>query len=97
MTKLNPTHQESTQFLKNLGKRLRYLRSRQAWSQQQLAYESGLATASMGAIERGEVNTTLDSLLKLSQALGLTLSQLLTGTEPGFYKQRSQQRQISRK
>lgn len=35
----------------------------------------------MGAIERGERNLTIVSVLTVAKALGMTLSQLLSGVE----------------
>ncbi len=35
----------------------------------------------MGTIERGESNLSFSNLLKVSKALGVTLSQLLSGLE----------------
>src|SRR5436190_17155403 len=72
---------EAKEVHKKLGQRIRELRMQKGWSQEQLAHESGLGRASMGAIERGEVSIRLSSLLKLSNALGITGSELLKGTE----------------
>ena len=66
---------------KKLGHRIRYLRKQKGWTQEQLAYESGLGPASMGAIERGEVSVRFANLLRLSQVLDITLSELLKGTD----------------
>ena len=49
---------------KKLGQRIRELRMQKGWSQEQLAHESGLGRASMGAIERGEVSIRLSSLFE---------------------------------
>jgi transcriptional regulator with XRE-family HTH domain len=72
---------EVQKFQKSLGRRICDVRRQKGWTQEQLAHESGLGRASMGAIERGEVSVRISSLLSLSQALGLPISELTKGIE----------------
>ena len=62
-----------------LGERVRRLREQRGWSQEGFAHEGGLGRSFAGAIERGEKDIRLSTLIKLAKALGVTLSQLLKG------------------
>jgi transcriptional regulator with XRE-family HTH domain len=61
---------------KELGSRVRALRQKKGWSQEGLAHESGLARSFTGAIERGEKDVRLSTLVKLANTLKLPVSQL---------------------
>ena len=53
-----------------VGKRIRELRKAEGWTQTELAAKVGdLNYRYIGAVERGEVNTTVDTLQKIAQAL----------------------------
>ena len=62
-----------------LGERVRQLREARGWSQEGFAHEGGLGRSFAGAIERGEKDIRLTTLIKLARALGVSLSQLLKG------------------
>lgn len=64
-----------------LGERVRRLREARGWSQEGFAHEGGLGRSFAGAIERGEKDIRLSTLLKLARALGVSLSQLLKGID----------------
>jgi len=64
-----------------LGERVRRLREARGWSQEGFAHEGGLGRSFAGAIERGEKDVRLSTLLKLARALGVSLSQLLKGID----------------
>ena len=51
------------------------------FSQEAFADHCGVHRTFMGTIERGETNLSFKNLAKLSAALGITLSQLLSGVE----------------
>lgn len=54
--------------------RLREVRKKQRYSQQLLAKESGVSRATIIGIETGRIqNTTSDTLMKLANALGVTV------------------------
>ncbi len=61
---------------KNLGLRVRALRERRNWSQEDLAHESGLARSFTGAIERGEKDLRLSTLTKLANTFKISVAQL---------------------
>jgi transcriptional regulator with XRE-family HTH domain len=64
-----------------LGQRVRELRKRKGFSQEAFADATGVHRTWMGAIERGERNLSFHNLVLISKALGITLSQLLSGME----------------
>ena len=57
------------------------LRRSKELSQEALAFEAGLHRTFVGNIERGLKNTTILTLLMISQSLGVTVSELLRGLE----------------
>ncbi len=64
-----------------LAQRLRLLRTLRGWSQETLAEQAGLHRTYISGIERGERNLGLDNLDKLAQAFGVTVVELLTGSQ----------------
>jgi len=72
---------EVPEILKALGQRIRELRAKQGYSQESFADLCGVHRTFMGTIERGESNLSFQNLVKVSQALGITLSQLVSGVE----------------
>lgn len=65
------------EFLKKLGDRVVKLRKERKMSQQDLAYAIGWDKPNLRKIEKGRVNVTVKSLLLLSEALGLSLQELM--------------------
>lgn len=61
------------------GKQVRNLRREHDWSQEDLADNSGVHRTYIGAIERGEQNVSIDNIIKLAKALGVSLEQLFKG------------------
>ena len=64
---------------KALGSRIRDLRHKRGWSQEEFADICGIHRSHMGEIERGETNLTLSTLLVISQKLEVTISALFKG------------------
>ena len=60
-----------------LARTLREHRQRRGWSQERLASTAGLDRSYVGDIERGAVSPTLQTLEKLSAALGIPASELI--------------------
>lgn len=67
--------------LRTLGLRIRDLRSHRGFSQEAFADIAGVHRTYMGHLERGEKNLSFLSMLKVANALGISLSELLTGVE----------------
>ncbi|WP_413165136.1 helix-turn-helix domain-containing protein [Capilliphycus salinus ALCB114379] len=66
---------------KKLGNNIRKLRIQQGLSQEQLAEKADLHRTYIGAIERGERNVSLDNIVAIAHALGVSASQLLDGVD----------------
>ncbi|MCW2951531.1 MAG: transcriptional regulator, family [Conexibacter sp.] len=60
-----------------LGAAVRELRARNAISQEELGFRAGLHRNYVGAIERGEINPTFRTLLRLTGGLDVRLSALV--------------------
>lgn len=56
-------------YLKALGKQLKKLRKEQGFTQQQLAFESGLELSQISRIERGIINTSISQLFIICKTL----------------------------
>jgi transcriptional regulator with XRE-family HTH domain len=70
-------------LLKELGQRIRHLRDARKWSQEEFAHVAGFHRTYIGQIERGEKNLSFMNLAKVSNVLGVTMSELLSGLEDG--------------
>ena len=62
----------------DFGKQLRNLRHSKKMSQEELAFKAGISTAHLGQIERAEKNPTLETVAKLSDALGVSLAEMFS-------------------
>lgn len=61
----------------SLGRRIKEERLKLNMTQEQLAEEVNLSTSYVGQIERGERKLTLDSLVNITNCLGVTVDYLL--------------------
>ncbi len=61
---------------KAVGQRIRNYRTQKGLSQEKLAELSGCHPTYIGQLERGEKNATLESIERIANALGITLSKL---------------------
>lgn len=68
-----------SQSLEELGKRIRQLRAKKGFSQENFAAHAGLDRSYMGAIERGQRNITFFVLCQISAALDCDVSKLTKG------------------
>ena len=62
---------------KLVGERIRQLRKERKLSQEELGYKSDLHYTHIGAIERGEKNWSIDTLVKVAGGLHATINDLL--------------------
>ncbi|NQX46408.1 helix-turn-helix transcriptional regulator [Paenibacillus tritici] len=69
---------EEQQFLNALGKKIKQLRLGKDWSQERLGFKSNLDRTYIGGIERGERNLTVLNLKKIADALGVSVSFILS-------------------
>jgi transcriptional regulator with XRE-family HTH domain len=65
-----------------VAQNVRVLRLMRGWSQEALADAAELDRSYIGDIERAERNVSLDSLERLAQAFGLTLTDLIREPDP---------------
>lgn len=72
----------SASILKFLGSRIRDTRKSQGQSQEQLAEVSGLHHTYIGAVERGERNISIKSLLKITNALKISMGEVFESVDP---------------
>ncbi len=63
------------------GSRVRDLRKKRGWTQEQLAEAAGRHWTYIGGIERGERNITLQVVADIARALDVDIKELFRGTE----------------
>ena len=66
-----------------MGVRIRYYRERAHLTQMDLAEKADMHHTYIGQLERGEKNATLESIAKITRALGIPLSRLLEKIDDG--------------
>ncbi len=64
-------------LLKEFGDRIRYLRTQENLSQEQLSYITGFHRTYIGMIERGERNISLTNMAVFAKAFKLTVDELI--------------------
>ena len=64
-------------FIKAFGENLRSIRNDKKISQENLSYEADIPVSQIGRIERGEINTTISTILVLAIALKIQPKELL--------------------
>lgn len=62
----------------SLGQEIKKYRQRLGISQEELSFRAGINTAHLGQIERAEKNPTIETVSRIAEALGITLSQLFS-------------------
>jgi transcriptional regulator with XRE-family HTH domain len=67
------------QIQRDLGERIRKLRTGRGWSQEEFAGISGLHRTYIGAVERGEKNLTISTMHTLAKTLDTSIAQLFRG------------------
>ncbi|MEI3791594.1 MULTISPECIES: helix-turn-helix domain-containing protein [unclassified Chryseobacterium] len=63
--------------LQNIGKRLQELRLQKNLTQKELAFILNIEISQITRIERGVINTSVLSLMRISDALGMSVSEFL--------------------
>jgi transcriptional regulator with XRE-family HTH domain len=59
-----------------LGRAIRSARRERGFAQEAFAARAGIDRSYCGAIERGEFNVSLDTIMKLAKGLGVSASEL---------------------
>ena len=67
---------EQEKYLKKVGGNLRRIRQEKGLTMEQLAHEAEIEYRQLGRIERGEINTSILSLLRICQALHVDVDNL---------------------
>lgn len=67
---------------KVIGKRIRYLRKKKGWSQEELAFRANLNRAYFGQLERGNKSATVETLEKIALALNVSMEELFKNVQP---------------
>ncbi len=70
-------------ILKRLGQQIRDLRLERSISQEELAAIAGVHRTYIGMVERGEKNTTVLTLARLSEALEINLTEIIKVIQNG--------------
>jgi transcriptional regulator with XRE-family HTH domain len=65
--------------LRQFGKRIRQYRLARGLSQEELAEKANLHRTYIGAVERGERNASLKSILRIAKALEVSLEEVFKG------------------
>src|SRR3989339_1666169 len=63
-------------ILTTFGDRIKYLREKQNIPQSKLAQTTGIVREQISRIENGQINQTLETVYKLSEALNITMTEL---------------------
>ncbi len=71
---MNTTQHDN--FLKLLGRNLRRIRNDKGFTMENLANEADIEYRQLGRIERGEINTSVISLLRLAEVLKIDIKTL---------------------
>lgn len=66
---------------RQVGRNLKRIRKQKGWSQEQLAFESGLHRTYISGIERGARNPTVMILARIAETLGVEVAELVEGAQ----------------
>jgi transcriptional regulator with XRE-family HTH domain len=75
-------HHAASVDLRAVGPRIIDLRNRLGWTQRTLARQTGLRPAQLSKIERSRKTPLLDEIVRITQALGVGLDELVFGRAP---------------
>ncbi|HXI72516.1 MAG TPA: helix-turn-helix transcriptional regulator [Verrucomicrobiae bacterium] len=64
-------------YRKIVGQKIRAYRKQAELSQEKLAEKASLSYKYLGEVERGDVNVSLDSMMRITKALKIKLSDLV--------------------
>lgn len=64
-------------FIQKFGKRVQQLRKQNGLTQEDLSAKTDIPRAQIGRIERGEINTTIRTMLRLCRAFNIDIIKLI--------------------
>ena len=67
--------------LKRLGTRIREIRKRLRLNQEEVSHQAGMGLSFYAEVERGIGNPSVETLVKIANALGVSFTELLVGEE----------------
>ena len=76
MTPIIPKMTDLIALRSRIGRNIRVLRKARGWSQEALGERADLSYKFIGEIERGLVNPSLDSLMKIANVLNVEIAEL---------------------
>lgn len=79
------SHPDTAEFFSVLAKHIRKLREERGLSVHQMVVEHGYFEQQYRKIEKGSSGITIDSLLRLCSAFGISMKSLMTGCECGEF------------
>jgi transcriptional regulator with XRE-family HTH domain len=68
----------------DIGSVIRHLRKQQGLTLKELSESSGMSVSHLSDLERGRTDSTVRSLLKIAEALGVTPAQIFGTSEEGL-------------
>jgi len=71
------SHKLKNKLIVLIGSRIRKKRIKKGWTMMDLAFEAGIDYRQLGRIERGENNVTIFSLIRITDALGCTIKDVI--------------------
>ncbi len=74
--------------LKAIGQRIKHLRKNAGLTQEQMAEKAFMHSKYIGQIERGEINTTIETILRLSRALNVPLREFFNLPDKNQHKKK---------
>jgi transcriptional regulator with XRE-family HTH domain len=69
----------SNTIWRKFGARLRALRRRRKWSQEEFAYRIGMDVSYLSELENGKKEPCLTRIHRIAQGFGLSISELMKG------------------
>ena len=69
---------EKDKLIVELGQNIKNIRLSKNLTQLELSIDSGVPLSQIGAIESGKINTTVKTLIKISESLDLNVKDLFT-------------------
>ena len=67
--------------MKNIGERIKTLRKKKHWTQDELAHYLEVAPSSVGSYERGSRQPTIENLIRMAKYFNVSLDYLLCQTD----------------